>query len=123
MTTQPESRVVSLSAELAHSDDDRRQSAQRWQAALHRLCLIRATANETSFEAEWVGIFEHQLLMDDLHLRSKLLALAVLDVLEIQHEHSLMVCHSDGVAYDNALAEELPKLLVAMRVKIRELLP
>lgn len=123
MTTQPQSHIVSLSLELSHQDDVRRDSAKRWQAALHRLCLLRATMNETTYEAEWVRIFHNQQLMDDMQQRSKLLAFAAIDVLEVQHEHSLIVCRTDGVAYDSNAAEEIPELLAAMRTKIEKGLP
>ena|ERR1700733_6046160 len=122
MTTQTQSHVVSLSTELAQLDDVRRQSAQRWQAALHRVCLLRATKNETTYEVEWVRIFDHQTLMDDMQ-RSKLLAFAAISALEVQHEHALMVCQADGIAYDSRAAEEIPELLAAMRTKIEKGLP
>ncbi len=88
MTTQIQPRIISLSAELARPDDDaRRQGAQRWQMALHRLCLLRATMNDTTYETEWSRIFEHPSLMANMQQPSKLLAFAALDVLEFQHAH------------------------------------
>ena len=123
MTTQTQSRIISLSAELARTDDDvRRQAAQRWAAALHRLCILRATANETAYDSEWARIFERQLLTDDLQ-RSKLLCLAALDVLEIQHEHGLMICRAESIPYDEHAAEECRELLAAMRFKVENDLP
>lgn len=123
MTTQTQPRIISLSAELARTDDDvRRQAAQRWHAALHRLCLLRATANEMTYETEWARIFERQLLTDDLQ-RSRLLCFAALDVLEIQHEHALMVCRVDGIACDEHEAEEYGELLAALRFKLENGLP
>lgn len=123
MTTQSQSHIVSLSIELSHPDDVRRESAQRWQAALHRLGVLRATMNETTYEAEWARIFDNQQLMDDMQQRSKLLAFAAIDVLEVQHEHALIVCGKDGIAYDKLGAEEIPELLAAMRIKIANDLP
>ncbi len=123
MTTQPQSHTVSLSIELAHPDEVRRESAQRWQAALHRLCLLRATMNETPYDLEWARIFANQQLMDDMQHRSKLLAFAAIDVLEVQHEHALIVCGTDGIEYDSGAAEETLELLAAMRTKIEKGLP
>ena len=118
MTTQAQPRIILLSAELARSDDDiRRQSAMRWSAALHRLCILRATTNETLYETEWARIFDQQTLLADVQ-RSKLLCFAALDVLEIQHEHGLTVCRMDGIAYDEHQVEEIRELLAALRFKI-----
>lgn len=119
MTTQPQRPIISLSAELARPEDDRRrQSAQRWQSALHRLCLLRATTNETTYEIEWARIFDHQQLMGDLQRRSRLLELAALDVLEIQHEHGLMVLQGEGIEYDEDIEDEKRELLAAIRFKV-----
>lgn len=119
MTTQPQRPIISLSAELArHDDDRRRQSAQRWQSALHRLCLLRATTNETSYEIEWARIFDHQRLMDDLRCRSRLLEVAALDVFEVQHEHGLMVLDDEGIKYDVDVEQEKRELLAAIRIKV-----
>jgi hypothetical protein len=118
MTTQPQRPIISLSAELARPDDRRRQSAQRWQSALHRLCLLRATTNETTYEIEWVRIFDHQRLMDDLRQRLRLLELAALDVLEVQHEHGLMVLDDEGIDYDGDVEQEKRELLAAIRIKV-----
>ncbi|MCX5748427.1 MAG: hypothetical protein NT062_38730 [Proteobacteria bacterium] len=123
MTTQPQSHTLSLSIELAHPDEERRQSAQRWQAALHRLCLLRATMNETAYEIEWARMFVNEQLMGDLQHRSKLLALAAIDVLEVQQEHALIVCQADEIEYDNRAAEETLVLLDVMREKIEKGLP
>ena len=123
MTTQTQPRTISLSAELSRSDDDvRHQSAKRWRAALHRLCVLRATTNETSYETEWARIFDQETLLADAQ-RSKLLCFAALDVLEIQHEHGLTVCRADGIAYDERVAEEYRELLAALRFKIENDLP
>lgn len=123
MTTPAQKRIVSLSAELARTDGDaRRQSAQRWAAAIHRLCLLRATSNETTYESEWARIFERQLLMDDFQ-RSKLLCFAALDVLEIQNEHALMVCRAEGIPYHEQVEEEARELIAALRLKIENDLP
>lgn len=117
MTTQTTPQIISLSAELARTDDDaHRQAACRWHASLHRLCLLRATTNETTYETEWARIFDRQLLMDDLQ-RSRLLSFAALDVLEIQHEYALMVCRMDGIAFDEQVAEETRELLAALRFR------
>ena len=123
MTTQPQSHTVSLSIELAQPDAVRRESAQRWQAALHRLSLLRATMNETPYDVEWARIFETQQLMDDMQHRSKLLAFAAIDVLEVQHEHALIVCDTDGITYDSRAAHETLELLAVMRMKIEQGLP
>jgi hypothetical protein len=120
MTTQPQSHTLSLAIELAHPDEARRKSAQRWQAALHRLCLLRATMNETAYENEWARMFVNQQLMDDMQSRSKLLALAAIDVLEVQQEHALIVCDADEIEYDNRAAEQTLVLLDAMREKIEK---
>ena len=123
MTTQTQTRILSLSAELARTDDDvRRQGAQRWRAALHRLSLLRATANETTYETEWARIFDQQVLLEDLQ-RSRLRCIAALDVLEIQHEHALLVCRMDGITYDEDEAEEVGELLAALRFKVENNLP
>lgn len=123
MTTQIQPRTISLSAELARSDDDtRRQSARRWSAALHRLCILRATANDTPYETEWARIFDRETLLADAQ-RSKLLCFAALDVLEIQHEHGLTVCRMEGIAYDEHQAEKYRELLAALRFKIENDLP
>jgi hypothetical protein len=117
MTTQTQPRIISLSAELARSDDDvRHQSATRWRAALHRLCVLRATTNETSYETEWARIFDPSTLFSDVQ-GSKLLCFAALDVLEIQHEHSLAFCRMEGIAYDEPQAEEFRDVLAALRYK------
>jgi len=87
------------------------------------VCVCFATVNETAYELEWVRIFEHQLLMDDMQQQSELLAFAAIDVLEVQHEHAMMVCQTDGIAYDSRAAEEIPELLAAMREKIEMGLP
>jgi hypothetical protein len=120
MTTQPQSHTLSLAIELAHPDEARRKSAQRWQAALHRLCLLRATMNETAYENEWARMFVNQQLMDDMQSRSKLLALAAIDVLEVQQEHALIVCDADEIEYDNRAAEQTLVLLDAIRTKIEK---
>jgi hypothetical protein len=123
MTTQTQPRILSLSAELARSDGDaRHESAKCWRAALHRLCMLRATANETSYETEWARIFDHETLFADVQ-RSKLLCFAALDVLEIQHEHRLMFCCTEGIEYDEHQAEECRELLAALRFKIENDLP
>ena len=119
MTTQSHPRIISLSAELARPEnDDRHQLAQRWQAALHRLCLLRATANETSYEVEWARIFDHDQLMADMWRPFKLLAFAALDVLDVQRAHGLVVCDMEGIAYNQDAAEEFPELIAAMRIRI-----
>jgi len=123
MTTQSQSHTLSLSIELAHPDEARRASAQRWQAALHRLCLLRATGNETTYEFEWARMFVNEQLMSDLQHRSKLLALAAVDVLEVQQEHALIACQADDIEYDSRAAEETLVLLDAMREKIEKGLP
>lgn len=124
MTNQIQPRIISLSAELARPDDDARShGAQRWNAALHRLCLLRATINETTFETEWMRVFEHQALMENMKQPSKLLAFAALDVLEVQTAHMLMVCSMEGIAYDADAMDEYPELLAAMRVSITNDLP
>lgn len=122
MTTQTTPQIISLSAELARTDDARRQTARRWHAALHRLCLLRATTNETTYETQWARIFDRQLVMDDLQ-RTRLLSFAALDVLEIQHDYALMVCRMDGIAYDEQVAEETRELLAALRFKFENGLP
>jgi hypothetical protein len=123
MTTQTQPRTISLSAELARSEDDvRHQLAKRWNAALHRLCVLRATTNETSYEVEWARIFDGPTLLADVQ-RSKLLCFAALAVLEIQHEHSTMFCQMEGIAYDADQAEECRELLAALRFKIENNLP
>jgi hypothetical protein len=58
--------------------------------------------------------------MDNMKHRSKLLGCAAVDVLEVQHEHSLMVCDMEGIAYDADAMEEISELLFAMRTKIAE---
>lgn len=124
MTTQNQPRIISLSAELARPDDDaRRKSAELWRTALHRLCLLRATTNETSYETEWQRIFEQATLMENMKHPSKLLACAAVDVLEVQHEHSLMVCDMEGIAYDANAMDEFGELLIVMRHKIANDLP
>jgi hypothetical protein len=124
MTTQPKQHIISLSAELARPDNDlRRQTAQRWHAALHRLCLLRATLNDASYESEWARIFDHQRLIDDLRQGSKLLALAAVEVLEVQHEHGLIVCDAENISYDVAISDEMHELITAMRIKIERGLP
>jgi hypothetical protein len=123
MTTQAEPRTISLAAELARPDDDiRHQSATRWRAALHRLCVLRATTNETSYETEWPKIFDQATLLADVK-RSKLLCFAALDVLDIQHEHELIVCRTEGIAYDEQKAEECSELLAVLRFKIENNMP
>ena len=117
MRTQTVPRTISLSAELAHSDDARHHFAMRWRAALHRLSMIRATANDTTYEIEWARIFETETLISDLR-RSKLVCFAALDVLEIQHDLCLTVCRADGIAYDEEVAEEYRELLAAFRYKV-----
>lgn len=117
MTTQRP--IISLSAELARPEgDERHQSALRWQAALHRLCLLRATINETTYEIEWARIFDQQRLLADLKPRARLLELAALDVLEIQHEHGLMVLQGDGIEYDEEIENEKRQVLAALRIKV-----
>lgn len=126
MTTQSKQQqiIISLSAELARSDDDlRRQTAQRWQVALHRLCLLRATLSDTRYESEWAVIFDRQRLLDDLRQGSKLLALAAVEVLDVQHEHGLIVCDAENINYDVAVAAEMYELITAMRIKIERGLP
>jgi hypothetical protein len=125
MTKQPSQQItITLSAELARPDDDpRRQTAQRWQVALHRLCLLRATLSDTSYESEWAVIFDRQRLLDDLRQGSKLLALAAVEVLEVQHEHGLMVCDAEKISYDAAVSDEMFELITAMRIKIEHGLP
>lgn len=123
MTAQAEPRVISLSAELARpEDDDRRQCATRWRAALHRLCVLRATTNETSYEIEWARIFDQATLLADVQ-RTRLLSFAALDVLEIQQEHYLTVCRVEGIAFDEQQAREERELLAALRFKIENELP
>ena len=123
MTTPSQPRTISLSAELARSENDaRRELAKRWHAALQRLCVLRATTNETSYELEWARIFDQGTLLADVQ-RSKLLSFAALDMLEIQHEHSLTVCRMEGIAYDEHQAEEERELLAALRFKIENNLP
>ncbi len=123
IATRP--RILSLSGELARTDDDaRHQSAERWNAALHRLCLLRATANESTYETEWARILRHRLLMDDLQRSvSAQLSIAALDVLEIQHEHALMVCGAEGIPTDEQIDDEYRELLAAMRFKVENDLP
>ena len=117
--TNPEPHIISLSAELARMDDDaRRQTAQRWQAAVHRLCLLRATANASSYEAEWLRIMEHEPLMEDLHNPSKLIVLAAVDVLEVQHEQKLIVCRANGIALDEDAMEEMSELIAGIRMRV-----
>jgi hypothetical protein len=123
MTTPTESRTISLSAELARPTDDvRRQSAERWRAALHRLCVLRATTNETSYETEWARILDREPLLADMG-GSKLLSVAALDVAQIQHEHGLTVCQMEGIAYDEGQAAECRELLAALRFKVENDLP
>jgi hypothetical protein len=123
MTAQAEPRIISLSAELARSEDDvRHQSATRLRAALHRLCVLRATTNETSYETEWARIFDQATLLADVQ-RSNLLCFAALDVLEIQREHFLTVCRTEGIAFDEQQADEERELLAALRYKIENNLP
>jgi len=123
VTAKAEPRIISLSAELARSEDDvRRQCATRWRAALHRLCVLRATTNETSYEAEWAHIFEQATLLADVQ-RTRLLSFAALDVLEIQQEHYLTVCRAEGIAFDEQQAHEERELLAALRFKIENDLP
>ena len=123
MTTRTEPRTISLSAELARADNDaRHRSAKRWHVALHRLCVLRATANGTSYETEWARIFDQDALLADAQ-RSRLVCVAALDVLEIQHEHGLTVCRMDGIAYDERVAEEYRELLAALRFKVEHGLP
>lgn len=118
MTHHTQLPTISLSAELARPHaDHRHQSAVRWQAALHRLCLLRATTNETTYEIEWARIFDEQQLLLDLQRRSRLLELAALDVLEIQHEHGLMVLQGEGIEYDEDIENEKRELLAALRIK------
>lgn len=117
MTTQRP--IISLSAELARPDsDERRQSALRWQTALHRVCLLRAATNETTYEIEWARIFDEQRLLNDLKPRSRLFELAALDVLEIQHEHGLMVLQGEGIEYDEEIEDEKREVLAALRIKV-----
>jgi hypothetical protein len=99
-------------------DDLRGCTARRWQMALHRLCVLRATANETSYEIEWSRIFDHQRLLEDMQKRSKLLAFAAVAVLEAQHEHGLVVCQADSISYDEGIAEHFLELLSTMRFRI-----
>jgi hypothetical protein len=123
MTIQSQPRIISLSEELARCENDlRHQLATRWGAALHRLCVLRATTNETTYEAEWARIFEGATLLADVQ-RSKLLCFAALDVLEIQHEHSTMFCQMEDIAYDEHQAEKCRELLAALRFKIENDLP
>ena len=61
--------------------------------------------------------------MHDLQARSKLLALAAIDVLEVQQEHALIVCDASDIEYDSRAAEETLVLLDAMRMKIEKGLP
>jgi hypothetical protein len=122
MTTRTLPRTISLSAELAHSDDARHQSAMRWRSALHRLCLLRATSNETTYETEWARIFDDKALVAELR-RSKLLCFAALDVMAIQHELCLTVCRADGIAYDEQVAQEYRELLAAYRFRVENDLP
>ncbi len=122
MTTDIQPRIISLSAELAHSDDDRHRFAKRWRAALHRLCVVRAATNDTPYDTEWARIFDPSTLLADLQ-RSKLLCFAALDVLEIQHELTLTVCQTDGIAYDEQQAEEMRELIAALRYKVENNLP
>lgn len=105
-TTQQKPRVLSLSAELARPQDDlRRRAARRWNAALHRLCLLRATTGETSYEAEWARIFDQSLLDHDLEQLSTLRAFAALDVLEAADEITFHVSRMEGISYDEDLAQ------------------
>jgi hypothetical protein len=123
MTTRTEPHTISLSAELARTDNDlRHQSAKRLHAAIHRVCVLRATANGTSYETEWARIFDQDALLADAQ-RSKLVSVAALDVLEIQHEHSLTVCRMDGIAYDERVAQEYREVLAALRIKVEHDLP
>lgn len=119
-TTRPQLPIIALSAELARpAGDPRRESAQRWKAALHRLCLLRATTNASPYEIEWSSIFDHQRVMNDLQQReSRLLETAALDVLEIQHEHGLMVLQSEGIEYDEDIQQVKGELLAALRIKV-----
>jgi hypothetical protein len=119
MTTQSQPRFISISAELARpADDDRHRLAQRWQAALHKLCLVRATENETTYEIEWARIFDREQIMADIQQRFKLLAFAALDVLDVQHDYTSMVCDMEGIAYDRDRAAEFSEMLVAMRIHV-----
>lgn len=117
----PHLPAISLSGELARPvDDHRRRSAQRWKSTLHRLCVLRATMNETAYEIEWSRIFDHRRLVDDLEQRSTLLRLATLDVLEIQHDHGLMVLAEHGIAYDKDIASTNDELLRTFRNLIED---
>jgi hypothetical protein len=44
-------------------------------------------------------------------------------VLEIQHEHGLMVCRADGIASDEQVAEEFRERLAAWHFKVDNGLP
>src|SRR4051812_49300931 len=100
--------TISLSEELARPEDDlRRQTAVRWQAALHRLCLLRATMNETPYEIEWASIFDEKRALDDASHHSQMLAIAALDVLQVQHEYKRMVFQAEGVEYDPEVGHEI----------------
>jgi hypothetical protein len=111
--------TVSLSAELARPDDDvRRRTAQRWNAALHRLCILRSAANETAYDTEWACIFDEQRAMADIKRRSKLLGLAAVEVLQIQHEYRRLVSDEAGLHYDDDVSSEMVELLLALKLKI-----
>jgi len=111
--------TISLSAELARPDDDvRRRTAQRWNAALHRLCVLRAAANDTAYDIEWACIFDEQRAMADIKRRSKLLGLAAVEVLQIQHEYRRLVSDEAGLDYNDDVSNEMAELLMALRLKI-----
>jgi len=111
--------TISLSAELARPDDDlRRRTAQRWNAALHRLCILRASANGTAYETEWACIFDEQRAMSDIKRRSKLLGLAAVEVLQIQHEYRRLVSDEAGLQYNDGVSNEMAELLLALKLKI-----
>lgn len=111
--------TISLSAELARPDDDvRRRTAQRWNAALHRLCILRAVANETAYDTEWACIFDEQRAMADIMRRSKLLGLAAVEVLQIQHEYRRLVSDEVRLEYNDDVSNEIAELLLALKLKI-----
>ena len=117
----PDARITSLAAELARPDDDaRRLNAQRWKAAVHRLCVLYTTAHARRYETEWQLVMEQQPLMDDLQRRSKLIALAAIDVLAIQNEQMLLVCRAESTPHDEDAMSEMSELTEAMHNRIVE---
>ena len=63
-----------LTAEQAHPDPDRRNTAWRLTASLMVIASMRAERNRTTFDHEWRHIFEEHRLFDDIHGRDDELA-------------------------------------------------